>query len=449
MFSLNQLKRYYINSPLWLKNLYASIPFDIRNGSEYRKWREFLNKEINIEEYEILKMKEAVSYAYENSNYYNNLFKKLDIHPHDINSKKDFLQLPLIDKGIVRKNFNDFVVKSYPKKKIVRSITGGSSGSPMEYIQSKNVWYKEVAYYMDFFNKYDATPSDLKAAFRGGSFKNTDKKIYWMFNPVNNEMIFSSSHINANTIRDYVNKLNQVKPRFFHGFPSSMLFLMHYMKAKNLSFDFKIKAIFLVSEAFVEEDIEQLYIYFNCPIAATYGHSERLVFGRSSGDFISGYQIDKRYGLFELIDHKDKVINSNNIRGEIVGTGFDNYAMPLLRYKTNDFTEYDDFNNNMINLIESNRNQLYIDCNDSSRIAFSALIKASEMLEMGIVKYQIIQSKPGICQLLIIPEKKFNERLLRDNLNKKINGRLKFIIKITDKFFLTNRGKCQLLVKEY
>ena len=39
-----------------------------------------------------------------------------------------------------------------------------------------------------------------------------------------------------------------------------------------------------------------------------------------------------------------------DISGEIVGTSFDNFAMPLIRYRTNDFTSYLNVDNSLINL---------------------------------------------------------------------------------------------------
>ena len=452
MLSLNQLKKLYTNSPLWMKIFYASIPFDIRNGKEYRNWREFLSKEIDIEEYELFKIKESVLYAYENTKYYRDLFIKLDINPHDIKSKQDFQKIPIIDKDIVRQNYNDFLVTDFPKKKILKVTTGGSSGTPMEYIQSKNVWSKELAYYMNFCAKSGYTASMIKASFRGGHFTKLTKDIYWVYNPVNNEMIFSPAHLSENTILKYVKELNKIKPSFFHGITSAIIFLMYHMEKKNLKFNFKIDAIFLVSESFTREDIEKISTYFNCKVASTYGHSERLVFAESIGNAISDYKINRTYGFFELIDEDNNSININNLKAEVIGTGFDNYAMPLLRYKTGDFTSFKDVHNGIINLVESSRSQLYIDCNDDSKISFPSFINTPEMLKLGIVKYQVIQNKVGKVKLYIIPSELFskkNEQKLILSLNSRVNGRLNFEIIITNKLFFTDRGKCKLLIKEY
>ena len=451
MLNLNTLKKLYTGAPLWVQKAYAAIPFDIRNGAEYRKWQEFLNKEINIEEYELLKIKESVLYAYKNTRYYKNLFTNLDISPYDIKSKQDFQKIPFVDKKIVAKNYNDFLVTGFPNKQKLMVTTGGSSGTPMKFTQSKNIWAKEQAFYINFLAGSGYNPSMIKVAFRGANFTKLKKNIYWIENPVNNEVIFSPSHLNEENISKYISKLNKIKPKLLHGFPSAFLFLMYNIKKKNLKLNFKIETIFLVSEAFTKEDIKQISTYYGCKVISAYGHSERLILAESTGEVVSGYKINKKYGFFELIKENNN-IEVNNLKGEIIGTGFDNLAMPILRYKTGDFTSYFDVDNGIINLVDSPRDQVYIDCNDNSRISVPSLIKASEMLELGILKYQIIQEKIGKIKLIIIPNKIFNESNKSEltlSINSRINDRLSFEVVIVNELFLTTRGKCKLLIKEY
>ena len=46
-----------------------------------------------------------------------------------------------------------------------------------------------------------------------------------------------------------------------------------------------------------------------------------------------------------MVDLEGNVIEENNKVGEIVATSYDNYAMPLIRYKTGDFTSYSNYQN--------------------------------------------------------------------------------------------------------
>lgn len=452
LFSLNQLKKYYTASPQWMKKLYASIPFDIRNGREYRRWKRFLHEDISVEEYEFMKLKESINYAYKYSRYYNTLFKNMGASPDDIKTYKDFQKIPFVDKDIIRNNFEDFVIRDYPRHKVLSVATGGSSGTPVEFIQSKNIWSKELAIYMNYFEQHNFFPSSLKATFKGGDFKNLPQDIYWFYNPVNNEVNFSPVHLSKKTVYKYVEYLNSLKPRFIHAYPSSMIFLLTYMQECHLKLDFEVDTVFLISESFAPMDIIQISDFFDCEVAATYGHTERLVFAESIGDAVLGYQINRRYGYFELIDENGRIIESTQKRGEIVGTGFDNYAMPILRYKTGDYSSYIDAAQKIINLVDSPRKQLYIDDKYGNSISRPTLLRQTELFKMGVIKYQIIQKNPGKIQILMIVNKSFNKNTyskLQSILDQRVGKRLDIELTLTDKLILSKSNKCIPVIKEY
>jgi phenylacetate-CoA ligase len=452
MFNLNQLKTLYYNSPLWMKRLYASIPYDIRQGGDYRRWKHFLNTKINAEEYQLLKLKESVHYAYTHTPYYKKLFDTMGLSPFDVNEIADFQKIPLVDKEILRQEYANFIVTDNPKQKSFYVTTGGTSGSPMKLLQSENMWAKEVAFVESFFRQHGYKPKMLKASFRGGDLIVLPPEKLWSFNPVNNEINFSSSFINQETVSQYVQELNRQGPLFIHGLPSLLLFLAHHMKMKGLSLNYRLTAIFLVSEGFSSSDIKEISEFFHCSVASFYGHSERLIFARSIGPVLDGYEIDKRYGFFELLDEENRVIEKNNEKGEIIGSNFDNLAMPLLRFKTGDFTQYKEIKRGDIELVESTRNQEYIDCLHGNKLSFSTFVRASEMQECNVFKYQIWQKSPGECTLRIVPNSEFKascKTKLLKTLNKRAMGELNIEIETVGDLERTARGKLKLILKAY
>jgi len=449
MLNLNQLKKLYVNSPMWMKKLYASIPYEIRNGSEYRKWKAFLQDNTNKEEYTFFKIKETVLYAYESTKYYNTEWKKLGISPYDINSIKDFKSLPFISKDIVRNNFSDFMVQKYPKNKTFYVTTGGSSGDPMKYLQSNNIWIKELAFGMNYFSKYGYKPSMLKASFRGGEFNDLKKDQYWKYNPIHNEVHFSPFHINKNTIFSYVKDLNKLRPKFFHTYPSSLLLLIEQMQEQNLKLDYQVEAVFLISENFLDEDVTLIKDFLKCKVSSFYGHSERLIFAPSYDDALSSYQPDFRYGYAELINKNDDIITENHEEGEIVGTSFDNFAMPLIRYKTEDYTSYIDKDNDVISLIDGRWTKEYLLGTDGFKLYLTALNMHSNIFK-NVIAFQYHQTEIAKVDLWFVVNKKFTKTdsiAILNALHQKAGHAIKFNVKIVNQLKLTKRGKLQNVIR--
>jgi len=432
MFNLNQLKKYYTDSPLWMKKLYGSIPFDMRNGTEYRKWKKFLLEDISREEYELLKLKETVSYAYENTLYYKELFDGLQVSPYDINDEKDLAKLPTIDKNTVKENYDKLIANNFSSVKSFYVTTGGTSGTPMKFLQSKNIWSKEMAFVMNYFEKYGFLTNMTKASFRGGDFDGLPKNVFWKFNPHASEIHFSPFHINDKNIKYYVNELNKRKIVYIHTYPSSIKLLIESMKNNNLHLDYKINTIFLISENIESSDVKSIQSFFNCSVSSFFGHSERLIFAPNDGDDLSTYRVDRRYGLFELLDEKQKVIQSNHELGEMVGTGFDNYAMPLIRYRTNDITSYVDKDNLIISSIEGRWKQEYLSGKNDMKLYLTALNMHSGIFK-NVIKYQFVQSESGYAELCLLVKFGFlntDKKLILNALSKKAGHIISFKIKI-------------------
>lgn len=450
MLNLNQLKNLYLNSPKWVKKIYTAIPFEIRNGSGYREWSTFLKKELNTQEYEILKIKETVLYAYENTKYYKNLFDKHHIDPYNINSREDLQLTPLLTKELVAENFEDLQVINYPDNKKFFVSTGGTTGKSMTFYQSKNIWEKEVAFWIYDTAKYGYNPSKLKASFRGGDLKNIEKRAYWEDDYINNAIHFSPMHLSHDTVYKYIEKLNASKPLFFHAYPSMLIFLIDYIVEQNLTLNYQVKVIFLVSEGYEKKDIKKIKEFFNATMVGLYGHSERAIIARSITQELDIYQVDRRYGCFELVDDTSKQIVQNDTIGILVGTGYDNYAMPLIRYKTDDLTSYADYQNDKIHMIDSLRNQVYIDCKNGVKIGINTFEIAK--VAKNIHLWQLYQEHPGKVYILVLPKNNFtdkNKNQILLYLDKEFSMILDYEVKIIERPMLTQRGKVSKINKKY
>lgn len=448
--NLNNLKKYYYNSPFWLQYLFSLIPFGIRNGKEYREWNKFLNKtNIECDEYQLIKLKETVYYAYNTVPFYKRLYDEAGIDLTTINTFKDFSQLPIIDKEMIKNNFEMFI--SNRDIKMFYVTTGGTTGKPMKFYQSNNIWKKELAFVENFLTQYSYTTSKLKASFRGGDFHNLKHNVYWKWNPINKEIHFSPYHINANVIDKYVIKLNQLKPRFIHAYPSSILALIHTILKKNLKLTFTVETVLLISENYTRQQISQIKDFFKCKVLSFYGHSERLIFAPSIDDLLEIYKPNPYYGYTELINENDSIINTNGIVGELIGTSFDNFAMPLIRYRTDDKTSYHNYNNREFNKIQGRWEQEFLEGINNISISLTALNVHSAEFDK-VLNCQFYQNKQGHAILRVLPNieySKSDSTNILATLNKRAGHALKFELELVESLTLTERGKIKNIIRDF
>ena len=431
---LNKLKGLYDKSPSIFKKIYGSIPNEIKYGKVFRYWKRLIKKGVDIKR----DPNDTVKYAVNNFTFYKNLYKNIDIN--------DWNNIPLLNKSLIQKHLKEFE-STYIKKLYV--TTGGVTGKPAKFFQSNNVWYKEMAYAYSFFNQFGYKPPSLKASFRGADFSSLKKNEYWLINPHHYEINFSPFHISDITIVEYVDKLNDLKPDFFHGYPSIFLSLAKHMQDKGLKLNYTPKSFFLVSEGYNKKDIKFLQTFFNCKMRSFYGQSERIVFAIADDD-LENYKADLNYGYFELVDSLGNVITECNLVGEIVATSYDNFAMPLIRYKTGDYTSYSDFENKVFKKITGKWGQLFLFGFNKEKISLTALNLHSEELD-DILKMQFIQSDYGKVEVLIVfihhKEKYFVDNIQNLLINR-VGSNIDFSLRQTNDFITTSRGKSPLIINK-
>lgn len=432
MFDLNKLKKLYVNSPSFVKKVYSLIPYQVRNGSVYRKWIKRLEAKKDLNRSPL----ESAHYAFQSFGFYKEKYEN--------KRPIEWETIPTLEKWETQEHLYQFE-KHNSKKFYV--TTGGVSGKPAKFYQSKNVWFKELAFVNSFFKKYGYSPSKLKLSLRGGDFKNLKTNTYWKTNPITNEIHFSPFHLNENTVKIYVKEINKLKPLFFHSYPSGLLRLAQLMEKSDLKLTFNPQCIYLISEAFSKQEHEFLSFFFKCKVTTFYGHSERLIFAEFDEETYS-FIPNEQYGYFELLDEKEKVIKENNKRGEIVGTSYDNLTMPLIRYKTGDFTHYVDFSKKAFGPIEGKWGQDKLTGISNEFITITALNLHSNELN-DLMRIQFIQIDKGIVEInAIFKMNKTPSQLMaiENLLSNRVGGVISFKIKQTNNFILNMRGKTQLII---
>src|SRR5262249_578594 len=97
----------------------------------------------------------------------------------------------------------------------------------------------------------------------------------------------------------------------------------------------------LTSENVYDFQLDLFRKVFACPIINHYGHSERVLMAVSLANDDRLHFLPL-YGYPELLDSNAMPITEPGRLGEIVGTPFDNAAMPFVRYRTGDLGMWDE-----------------------------------------------------------------------------------------------------------
>ena len=326
------LERIYNRVPIWLQECmitgYGLKTYFERYTGDYKKYREsYLKKDYssyNKElENQINELKFLLMYTKKNSKYYEKVLKNIEIE--NITQIKDMEKISILEKETLREETNNIITK-----KEIKSNTSGTTGKSMTVYFTKKDYEKRMAYLDAFKEKHGIKLGMRAARFSGKNliphgFEKSNK--YWRTNKVIRQRLYSTFHMNNNTLKYYVEDLNKFKPLSLDGFISSIYELAKYIKDNNIQLKFKPLAIFPTSETVLDYQKSLIEDVFKCKLRNQYASSEGAPFITECIEGNLHYNMDT--GIIERLEN-----------GEILVTSFTSYGTPLIRYRIGDSIEF-------------------------------------------------------------------------------------------------------------
>ncbi len=326
----------------WVKRQLS--PHWLWETKEFKEYFAFLQKSQwwSLEElrsYQEERLKELVKFAFEKVPYYQRTFKEKHLCPSDIKTLDDIQLLPLITKQEVRAHLEEFIPVDIDQSKLRIWTTGGSSGIPLK-IYLDNFYSSMIEEAFSLRQRLWAGYQfyDPKATLTRASLDKWPTRRCWDYNNIENEIVLKSHDMTERNLFEFVNVIQKFRPKFIVGYPSSLEIFARFIKRNNPCLP-PLKAIFSGSEALFPGQRYLIESAFNCKVYSGYGMSERIADAIECEQH-TGYHINMEYGIFELVDKNNEAIDKAGVSGCVVGTGFHNNVMPLIRYQMFDIAVY-------------------------------------------------------------------------------------------------------------
>lgn len=310
-----------------VRMIYSKLPQQLKN-KDYKyyletrqliKDTEYLQKE-ELEKFQFEKLKEIVTYAWENIEGYRALWEANNFEPVKLKTLEDIKLIPFVTKEMLRDNIDKFTNKNLQNIKYF--TTGGSTGIPFGFYEQSQNQMIEWGFIVDMWSRfYHQIKFDTKrVTLRGSKIKNI-----YEYDPISG-LVLSSYDINLKNVKEYIKQIEKYKYPIFHVYPSAIYLMAKVMKDNNLKLKHKFEAIMLGSEPLYDFQKELIKEVFNAKLCYWYGHSEKAILAGNC-ELDDRFHIYPQYGITEVIN------------GELIGTSFWNYATPFIRYKTMDFAQ--------------------------------------------------------------------------------------------------------------
>jgi phenylacetate-CoA ligase len=437
-----------------MKSLFFKLPHNVQREFHWRlrklkRLPEIVHHRRELNCFELLSTKDKkkwilerirliCEHAQRHSRFYHELYKTEDFSVDELEVFDDIKKIPIVKKEDLRAA-KDHWLRADKNQKY--GNTGGTSGNPLKFNLSKDQDIRERFYIEEIFKRIGCEWKHTRAVFRGrnlgeASFKyDSHDDAYY----INLYVPFEKKE------KDLMDLFSSRKIEYFHGYPSAIAdFSRNCLKSKysnlrNLIMR-NLKGILLGSEYPSPQYRDVINRAFPVKSISWYGHSEMTILAAENKTPLL-YEVMQPYGFCEAVEFE-------NGQTRLVGTCYDNFDSPFIRYDTGDCVAPEEIDRGLLSsfTVKEGREGEFILDHSLHPISLTALIFGRHHKAFDLVDFiQISQDKPGSATLHVTLNDTVNLEEIGEWFDF-INVNVDFTIKQGKEPIRTKNGKVKLLV---
>jgi phenylacetate-CoA ligase len=434
--------------------LYGSFPATLRYGRPYKEASKFLQAsqfwdDDQLKHFQLERLQQLLHHAYNNVPFYRRHYDSHGVHPTDIRTLDDLPILPCVSKDDLRNHQEAFKALNYPSTKFQYHTTGGSTGKP-------------VGLYWEADRTVPLERAFLERQFHWVGFEiDMDKAVVLRGIPIRGRKLYeklnfktirlSSYDLTEDNLELYLNIIVDFQPTAIMAYPSAAYIFARYVLQHGGHVFPDLKVILCGSENLYSWQRLTLEEAFKCRIYSWYGQSEYVALGGEC-EFSAEYHFYSEYGITEILREDGKHAGHGET-GEIIATGFNNNAFPLIRYRTEDIATVSDRatcpckrHYLRVKSIEGRRQEMIVG-KGGNLISMTAINMHSNVFD-NVHQFQFYQDLPGEITLRIVRKGSYSdvdEKNILQALREKLKDHFKIQLRYVDQITLSARGKVGFL----
>ena len=441
-------EKVYFNSPVAAQSLLASL----KGYQLYRKRYTGIYHELRALAEESRAWSDAERHAYQSEElhrmvkfcrhqvpYYQQLFSEYGLHENQVTDVSHIRKIPTLSKSTLRENIEN--IRSKTSNPYMIQQTSGSTGTPLVLGVDEQTYKLAMALLVDHEEYHGIPFGARRATFAGRMLQRPDDMTppFSRYNEAENQRLYSSYHLNAETFPHYRADLERFKPIEIIGYPSAISDLAAHYERSGTQPHFSPTAVITNSETLLTWQRDRIERVFKCPVFDYYGTAEYVIF--AGQDNQAQYRTNPLLGITEV-----QTQSPSQDSGPILATTLTNHYMPLLRYEVGDTATISKPQNESTTIashLDSIEGRIddYIETPDGRQIGrMDHIFKGIT----GIHEAQVIQDRIDHCTVRLVLQEHQNytdEALLTDNFRQRTGNNVELKIEYVKEIPRSSNGK--------
>jgi phenylacetate-CoA ligase len=421
---------------------------NVRYGKNFDAWTKFYSESVlwsegELKEYQREKMTELIRHCFSSVPFYRKKWRSMGLSLEDFKDLEDLSKFPYTNKENIHSNLKELISENYDQKKLLKSMTSGSTGTPVTRYFTKDEIQRHYAIFWNRLRQ-DVTLGDRYASFQGWDVvpSSQEDPPFWRENYAGNQRLYSMRHLSREKLKSYIESLSKEPFVYYQGYVSVMTIIAEFMEENGFQLAQNPKAVFATAEQLNSMSRNIIEKAWKTKVWDEYCQTEYCAMIRQCEYGNHHPQLD--YGI---IEYEPIGYDEGYLLAEIICTGFVPFASPLIRYRIGDRVLLDEKGEcpcgapgPVIKEIEG-RMSNYIITPDGRK--YPCMHGLGKMLR-NVRRTQIIQEDENKITIRVVPFPDFSmedEQYLVTRFRKKIGCEINVVVEKVDELERTRGGK--------
>lgn len=357
-------------------------------------------------------------------------------------------EIPVTEKTDLRSRPTEYLDGGTIQADWIQWNTSGTTGSPMQIYYTAESVQRQYAFVERYREQAGVNRFRRRAQFTGKLVvPNNSSERYWRYDWANSSLMLSTVHLTRSTIPTYLEALRRFRPEYLTGYPSAIALLADCARQNRVPI--RLRAVLTSAETLSQRQRSAIEDGFGTKVYDQYGQTEMQSFWSECR--YGRMHANSLFGVTEILRPNGDACSPGEV-GDVVLTGFLNYAMPLIRYRVGDRAAWSEecrcpcgSNFPIISHIEGRRDDYLFSYERGWVGRMDPVLKGVQ----GLIECQLIQDAPNHLEVLIVPSEQFtaSDRLqLERNLQARLGSLMQLEFRTLDRIPRGPNGKFRAVI---
>ncbi|MFN4259018.1 MAG: phenylacetate--CoA ligase family protein [Gemmataceae bacterium] len=386
---------------------------------------QWLDPEV-IEQGQLTQLRMLLDHCRRHVPYYRRLLADLGMESGDFRTMADFRCLPLLHRQRYQQQLQEFIADALPPgtRATARAFTSGSSGYPVEVLQTNMVYTWWFAFYLrdSAWCGFDhrrvlaairttrKTGAELEQLLQGVVFPFWHQEI--------NELVQSGPCHLMDIHQDprvMLQWLRRIQPDYLLNFPSNLDFLAGLIREEGKAVP-SLRGIHVIAESLLPEVQQRIESAFGVPVYNTYSCTEAGYLASPCPER-HGLHVHAENVILEVLDDEGRPVRPGET-GRVVLTTLHNFRAPFIRYDILDQATLGvercpcGRGLPLLSRVDGRRRPMFVLPNGQRRNCSPLVIDMENLT--GYYQYQIVQKAVDRVLIRVVPNRAWNENTARE-----------------------------------